>query len=120
MNKYIDFPLFIKQGLKWYKVNTQDILYIEGDKDYLYIHTKAVKYHIHSTFKQMMVKLPRMKFMQVNRSFIVRLDAIHYISDGMQEIIMEKENKRIPIGTTYRKTLKDQLQTIEDEPKTQS
>jgi two-component system, LytTR family, response regulator LytT len=84
--------LFLKSDYKIRRINFNDILYIEGLKDYVKVflvgeHRPVLSL---SSLKIMEEKLPTTKFMRVHRSFIVNLDRIQTI-----------ERMRIIFGETY-------------------
>lgn len=84
--------LFFKSDYKIKRINFNDILYIEGLKDYVKVYTQNNPKPILSlsTLKLLEAKLPRNKFMRVHRSFIVNLAKIDTI-----------ERSRIVFGKTY-------------------
>ncbi|MFH0842041.1 MAG: LytTR family DNA-binding domain-containing protein [Bacteroidota bacterium] len=84
--------LFLKSNYKIKRINFDDILYIEGLKDYVKIYTRNDPKPVLSlsTLKLLESKLPEDKFMRVHRSFIVNLSKIETI-----------ERSRIVFGKTY-------------------
>lgn len=84
--------LFLKSDYKIKRINFNDILYIEGLKDYVkvYTHNAAKPVLSITTMKLLESKLPGSKFMRVHRSFIVNLEKIDTI-----------ERSRIVFGKTY-------------------
>jgi DNA-binding LytR/AlgR family response regulator len=84
--------LFIKSDYKIKRINFNEILYIEGLKDYVKVYTQSSPKPIMSltTMKLLELKLPGSKFMRVHRSFIVNLEKIDTI-----------ERSRIVFGKTY-------------------
>jgi two-component system, LytTR family, response regulator LytT len=84
--------LFLKSDYKIKRINFNDILYIEGLKDYakVYIQNSARPVMSLTTMKLLESKLPETKFMRVHRSFIVNLEKIDTI-----------ERSRIVFGKTY-------------------
>lgn len=84
--------LFLKSEYKIRRINFNDILYIEGLKDYVKVHLQNDEKPILSinTVKSLEEKLPTDRFMRVHRSFIVNLDKIETI-----------ERSRIVFGKTY-------------------
>jgi DNA-binding LytR/AlgR family response regulator len=84
--------LFLKSDYKIKRINFNDILYIEGLKDYVKVYTKNAVKPVMSitTMKLLESKLPESKFMRVHRSFIVNLEKIDTI-----------ERSRIVFGKTY-------------------
>ncbi len=84
--------LFLKSEYKIRRINFNDILYIEGLKDYIKVYTIGEDKPILSlnSIKSLEQKLPEEKFMRVHRSFIVNLERIEVI-----------ERSRIVFGKTY-------------------
>ena len=84
--------LFLKSDYKIKRLNFNDILYIEGLKDYVKVYTQNSARPVMSliTMKLLESKLPEAKFMRVHRSFIVNLERIDTI-----------ERSRIVFGKTY-------------------
>ena len=84
--------LFLKSEYKIRRINFNDILYIEGLKDYIKVYTASETKPILSltSLKLLETKLPDSRFMRVHRSFIVNLAKIHTI-----------ERSRIIFGKTY-------------------
>lgn len=84
--------LFLKSEYKIRRINFNDILYIEGLKDYIKVYTIGEDKPVLSlsSMKALEQKLPEDKFMRVHRSFIVNLERIEVI-----------ERSRIVFGKTY-------------------
>ncbi|MBN1143852.1 MAG: response regulator transcription factor [Bacteroidales bacterium] len=84
--------LFLKSEYKIRRINFNDILYIEGLKDYVKVFLKNDAKPILSltSLKQLEAKLPAVTFMRVHRSFIVNLAKIDTI-----------ERSRIVFGKVY-------------------
>jgi two-component system response regulator LytT len=92
--------LFLKSDYKIKRINFQNILYIEGLKEYVKVYTMLYEKPILSlsSLKMLETKLPAEKFMRVHRSFIVNLEKIETIDRS--RIVFEK--KYIPIGEQYK------------------
>lgn len=93
--------IFVKADGRQVKINFSDLLYIEGLKDYLRIHTKTEKIMVLETMKSFEAKLPK-NFKRIHRSFIINLDYLTSI-DGNSVYL---DQKILPIGETYRKEIK--------------
>lgn len=89
--------LFIKVGLRIQKIEVRDILYIEGMKDYLRIHTAKEKIMTLMSFAKLEELLPDRKFSRVHRSFMVALEKIDHIEKNRIRI----GDQNIPISDTY-------------------
>lgn len=92
--------LFLKSDYKIKRINFQNILYIEGLKEYVKVYTTHSDKPIVSlsSLKILEIKLPVDKFMRVHRSFIVNLEQIDTIDRS--RIVFGK--KYIPIGDQYK------------------
>lgn len=96
---------YVKDGTSLVKVNFNDILYIEGLKDYVQIHTPSRKITTLQRLKALEELLPGDKFIRVHHSYIVGLRWIEEVNrDGL--IINETE---IPVSDTYRRAFKAYL-----------
>jgi two-component system, LytTR family, response regulator LytT len=100
--------LFLKSDYKIKRINFQNIIYIEGLKEYVKVYTVNSDKPILSlsSLKILETKLPADKFMRVHRSFIVNLQKIETIDRS--RIVFGK--KYIPIGDQY----KDKFQVFLD------
>jgi len=94
--------LFVKTDGKLIKINLNDLQFVEGLKDYLYLHLKNEKLIVLDTLKDFELKLPN-NFMRVHKSYIVRLDQIESIERNRLFI----QNKIIPVGDTYKTKFQD-------------
>lgn len=97
--------IFVKSDYKLQKIVLQDILYIEGLKDYISIFTKSGRIITLQNLKAMEAALPTSRFSRVHRSYIVALDKITSIEKSKICI----EDKRIPIGDTYKEAFLNQV-----------
>jgi two-component system, LytTR family, response regulator LytT len=92
--------LFLKSEYKIRRINFNDILYIEGLKDYIKVFIKGEPKPILSlnSIKALEQKLPEDRFMRVHRSFIVNLEQIDTIDRS--RIVFGKEY--IPVSDQYK------------------
>ena len=99
--------LFLKSEYKIRRINFNDILYIEGLKDYIKVFVKNEDKPILSisTLKMVESKLPAKHFMRVHRSFIVNLNKIETIERS--RIVFGKEY--IPISEQYKDSFQEFL-----------
>jgi DNA-binding LytR/AlgR family response regulator len=92
-NEYI----FLKVGHRIQKIATTDILFVEGMKDYIRIHTADEKIMTLLNFTQLEELLPAQQFARVHRSYLVAIDKIGHIEKNKIHI---GENV-IPISESY-------------------
>jgi two-component system, LytTR family, response regulator LytT len=99
--------LFLKSDYKIKRINFNDILYIEGLKDYVKVYTQNDPKPVLSltSLKTLETKLPESKFMRVHRSFIVNLDKIATIERS--RIVFGKAY--IPVSEQYKDKFQEYL-----------
>ena len=90
--------IFVKTEYKIQKIYLDDILYIEGLKDYISIYTKTERIITLQSMKKMEEVLPDHKFIRVHKSYILAPDKIESIERSRIYIA----DKIIPIGDTFR------------------
>ena len=90
--------IFVKTEHKIQKIELDDILYIEGLKDYISIFTKTERVITLQNMKKMEETLPSTQFIRVHKSYIISLDKIESIERSRITIC----GKTIPVGDTYR------------------
>ncbi len=95
--------IFVKDGTKLVKIKLSDILYVEGLKDYVTIHTRTQKVVTLQRLKILEEELPENKFIRIHNSFIVAFEAI----DAIEKEKVQIGSVFIPISDTYRKSFKE-------------
>jgi DNA-binding LytR/AlgR family response regulator len=90
--------LFVKSGYKSVKINFNDILYIEGLKEYVTIYTNEHKALKLETLKNLESLLPEKEFIRVHKSYIVNINHVRAYYGNVLEI----NNKSIPIGRAFK------------------
>lgn len=90
--------LFVRADYKLVKVALQDILFIEGLKDYVKIHCGDKPLLTQMSMKSIEEKLPEKDFIRVHRSFIVAFDKIDFIHKSFISI----RGREIPLSDHYR------------------
>lgn len=89
---------FVKTEYRLQKINFNDILFIEGQGDYLKIVLKNENVMTLQNFKKMEEVLPQGRFVRIHRSYIVALDKIENIEKNRVSIA----GQLISIGDSYR------------------
>lgn len=102
--------IFIRANSRLTKVKNKDIVFIEALKDYVTVNAINTRYTIHSTMKDILVKLPPTEFIRIHRSFIVRIDRIADIE--YPNLILDIDKKVLPIGGSYRNDLLNKINLI--------
>jgi DNA-binding LytR/AlgR family response regulator len=90
--------IFVKSNSKFFRVNFSEILYVEGMKDYLKIHTPDYTLVTHQTMNELEKLLPARQFIRVHRSWLVAMGHIRAIYGNSIEV----GKVTIPIGVNYK------------------
>jgi len=90
--------LFVKVKKKLVKIFLKEILYIEKQRDYIYIKTTEKEIHTKKLISDMSETLPDEQFIRIHRSFIIAIEKVEAISPNT--IVIDKFE--IPIGRSYR------------------
>lgn len=102
----IEEPIFVKSGREIIKLEYDDILYIEGLKDYVSLVTDTEKVITYKLMRELEGCLPA-NFARVHLSYIINCNKIRKISDN--QVIIQQKN--IPISEKYRDSF---LQKVAD------
>lgn len=104
---------FVKADKKLIKLAHDEILFIEGLKDYVIIKKIEGRVVSLQTMKSLEEKLPDDVFLRIHRSYIININKIHAVMGNVVEMLVDGKMKHIPVGKSYR----DRLQHIIDENK---
>lgn len=100
--------LFIRDNGVLKKVRLDDVLYVEAMGDYIKIFVPGKSFIVHTTLKGFEENVMAGKFMRVHRSYIVALDKIESIENGVLNIM----NTPIPVAESYRSQLIRKIKTL--------
>jgi two-component system, LytTR family, response regulator len=90
--------IFVKTEYKLQRVPHADILYVEGGKDYITIHTPKERILSLMTLTKIQEMLPSPPFFRVHKSWLIPINKIDSVE--RQRIFIGK--MVIPIGDTYK------------------
>jgi len=98
-----------KKG-KWIPVELETITLIEGETNYIHIHTTAEKLTVYLTMKEMEETLKSdPNFIRVHKSYIVSKRSIAGISGN---VITMKDKSTLTIGESYKESFMDYFNTV--------
>ncbi|MEP2276371.1 MAG: LytTR family DNA-binding domain-containing protein [Reichenbachiella sp.] len=94
-----DTYLTVRADRRLYKINFDDLIYVEGQKAYVTFHTKSQKKIMALlSLKELEDSLPSDQFIRIHKSYIV---SIHQIT-GLEGNMLEFGDSRLPVGSSYR------------------
>jgi DNA-binding LytR/AlgR family response regulator len=97
--------IYVKSDKKMVRVKLKDLLFIEGLKDYVKVHTSEGSIITYQTLTYFEEKLSSDQFIRIHRSYIVSLNHI----DSYSATQIEIGKVTIPIGSSYAKEILKRL-----------
>ena len=97
--------IFVKSGYKSEKVNISDILYVEGMKEYVVIHTRDKKYTKLDRMKNIENLLSDQGFIRIHKSYIVSIKSINAVFGNTIEV----NSIKLPLGRSFKETVENAL-----------
>ena len=97
-----DSHIFIKVDKKMMKINIDEILFIEGMKEYIKVVTPDKTYITHKSLTSQSEELPTDRFMRIHKSYTIALDKVKSIEGNRVQI----HTYTIPIGRNFSKDVK--------------
>jgi DNA-binding LytR/AlgR family response regulator len=100
--------VYLKVDRNMQKIFINEIIYIEGWKDYVKVFISNKKYLlVKQSIGSMENLLSQHRFLRVHRSFIVSMNRI----SGYNGIALQLEDQEIPIGRLYKQAVMETLQS---------
>jgi len=96
--KQEDNSLIIKSGYKVYRINYDELLYIEGQREYVTFHTTKQRITTLFSLKELEERLPSDQFIRIHKSYIISLRHIEMIERNILQI----DGKKLPVGGSYK------------------
>lgn len=90
--------IFVKYERQIKKIYLKDILFVEGEENYVYIYTLSEKIMVRSTMKHILESLPEGCFLQIHKSYVVNIAHISNVEGNMLGI----GEYKVPIARNYR------------------
>ena len=97
--------ILVKADYKLYKINFEDLLFIEGQHEYVTFHTNTKRITALYSLKNLEETLPKDKFIRTHKSFIVSIKNI----EDIDKLNVSVSGNKIPIGASYRELLIERL-----------
>lgn len=100
-----DSHIFIKVDKKMMKINIEEILFIEGMKEYIKVVTPDKTYITHKSLTSLSEELPADRFLRIHKSYVIALNKVKSIEGNRIQI----QSYTIPIGRNYSKEVKNKI-----------
>jgi DNA-binding LytR/AlgR family response regulator len=93
--------LTIRADRKFYKINFNNLKYIEGQKAYVTFHTTEKRITALASLKELEEALPNDLFIRIHKSYIVAISEINSLEGNMIEV----NDTRLPVGKSYKEAV---------------
>ncbi|MBF4518381.1 response regulator transcription factor [Flavobacterium sp. ANB] len=100
-----DSHIFIKVDKKMMKINIEEILFVEGMKEYIKVVTPDKTYITHKSLTSLSEELPADRFLRIHKSYVIALNKVKSIEGNRIQI----QSYTIPIGRNYSKDVKNKI-----------
>jgi len=90
--------IIIKSGSKVYRIKYDDLIYIEGQREYVTFHTTKQRITTLFSLKELEERLPSDLFIRIHKSYIISLKHIEMIERNIVQIA----GKKLAVGGSYK------------------
>ena len=97
--------LMVRADHKMYRINFSELIFIEGQSEYVTFHLTTRKITAYYSLKKLEEELPANLFCRVHKSYIIALKSIEVIEGNLISIA----GRKITIGKIYKDNLMQQL-----------
>ena len=97
--------IMVRANKKSFKINYQDILYLEAHGDYVKFVTSERSLMVHGTLKELLQQLPEHQFERVHKSYVISLAKVDYIEGNYIKI----GDYKVTVSLSYREQLMKKL-----------
>ncbi len=100
-NKMGSGHIMLRADKKKYRVEFDDILFLEAQGDYVKFVTSGDSLMVHGTMKEFISQLPSGKFERVHKSYVIAISKVVYMEGNMVKV----GDHKIPVSVNYRESL---------------
>jgi len=90
--------IMVRANKKNYRINFNEILYLEAQGDYVRFVTNNKSLMVHGTLKEFISEIPENKFVRIHKSYIISLSKVEY-TEGNQVKVGES---KLPVSLSYK------------------
>lgn len=97
--------IMVRANKKNYKLNFNDLLYLEAQGDYVRFVSCKITLIVHGTIKDFLEMLPESLFCRIHKSYVISLSKVDYIEGNMLKV----EDAKLPVSVSYKNELLNKL-----------
>jgi DNA-binding LytR/AlgR family response regulator len=99
--------IMVKADKKMFRIELDQLLYVEAMGDYIRLVTTDKKLTVYDRLSLFMEKLPRDRFCQIHKSYLIALSRIDYLEGNQLRI----GDVNLPVSKSYRNELAERLKS---------
>lgn len=103
-----DMFIFINVDKVLHKINLNNIIYVQSDRNYVTVVTKELSLSFIDSLKKWTEHLKQDNFLQIHKSFIININYIEKLTGNLVYISKQK----IPVGKTFKEVLFEKVRPI--------
>lgn len=93
--------LMIRANKKNYKINFDELLYLEAQGDYVRFVTTENALMVHGTLKDFISQIPETLFKQIHKSYVISLSKVVYLEGNQVKI----GDHKLQVSLSYKEEL---------------
>ncbi|MDE6271964.1 MAG: LytTR family DNA-binding domain-containing protein [Muribaculaceae bacterium] len=104
----------LRADRKFVNINPDNIIYIEGEKDYVRIHTDSGRIISRITIKSMLERLPPSLFLRIHKSYVINMSRVKAYDNSCVIIHSDSQPSgqiELPVGAAFRSDMQERYKT---------
>ena len=97
--------LMVRANKKNYRINFDELLYLEAQGDYVRFVTTAKSLLVHARLKDSISQIPEKLFVQIHKSYVISLSKVEYTEGNQVKI----GGHKLPVSLSYKDKLVKKL-----------
>ncbi len=93
--------IMLRSDKKNYKIDFNEILFLEAQGDYVKFVTAEKSLMVHGTLKEMISQLPEKLFERIHKSYVISLSKVNYVEGNFVKV----GEYKVPVSLTYKENL---------------
>lgn len=99
--------IMLRANKKNYRLNFDDIIYLEAQGDYVRFVTDELALMVHGTMKEFFGQLPKSKFERIHKSYVISLGKVVYVEGNLVKL----GEFKLPLSLSYKDALMEKLKS---------
>ena len=90
--------LMVRANKKNYKINFDELLYLEAQGDYVRFVTTTNTLMVHGTLKDFLFQIPEHLFERIHKSYVISLSKVVYLEGNLVKV----GDQKLPVSLSYK------------------